>query len=147
MSIKIRLATEKDFSEIHALNVEFSHFIKTPEKFKISIEQMKKEQEHFRILVAEKEDGEIIGFATTFIAWFSWIGKSMYLDDLYIIEKYRGNGLGSKLIDEVIAMAKQENCKKVKWMVSKWNKHAIEFYKKKGAEIDDVEISCDLILP
>ena len=145
MSINIRIATEKDFGEIHALNVEFSHFIKTPEKFKISIEQMKEEQEHFRILVAEKENGEIIGFATTFIAWFSWTGKSLYLDDLYIIEKYRGNGLGSKLIDEVIAMAKQENCKKVKWMVSKWNKHAIEFYKKKAAEIDDVEISCDLI--
>ena len=145
MSINIRIGTEKDFGEIHALNVEFSHFIKTPEKFRMSVEQMKLEQQHFRILVAETDDGMIIGFATTFIAWFSWTGKSLYLDDLYIVEKYRGNGLGSKLIDEVIAMAKQENCKKVKWMVSKWNKHAIEFYKKKGAEIDDVEISCDLI--
>ena len=145
MSFNIRLATENDFEAIHSLNKEFAQFIKKPEKFRISLEQMKEEQAHFRCLVVENETEGIIGFATTFIAWYSWIGKSMYLDDLYIIEKYRGNGLGSKLIDEVIAMAKQENCKKVKWMVSKWNKHAIEFYKKKGAEIDAVEISCDLI--
>ena len=79
----------------------------------------------------ETEEGEIIGFATTFVAWYSWIGKSFYLDDLYIVEKYRGQGLGSKLIDEVFEMAKKENCKKVKWMVSKWNQQAIDFYKKK----------------
>jgi len=146
MSFNVRLATENDFEAIHSLNKEFAQFIKKPEKFRISLEQMKEEQAHFRCLVVENETEEIIGFATTFIAWYSWIGKSMYLDDLYIIEKYRDNGLGSKLIDEVIAMAKQENCKKVKWQVSKWNKNAIEFYKKKGAEIDQVEINCDLIL-
>lgn len=63
-----------------------------------------------------------------------------------MIEKYRGNGLGSKLIVEVIEMAKRENCNKVKWQVSKWNQQAIEFYKSKWAEIDDVEINCELIL-
>jgi len=146
MNFQIRIATRDDFVQIHKLNNDFSHFIKTPKKFKISVEQMKKEQEHFKILVVENEENEIIGFASTFIAWYSWIGKSLYLDDLYVIEKYRGNGLGSKLMDEVFEMAKEQGCKKVKWQVSKWNKNAIEFYKSKGAEIDDVEINCDLIL-
>ena len=145
MTYTIRVANETDYETIHLLNKEFSIFIETPEKFKISVEQMKSEQQYFKILVAENEDGEIVGFASTFIAWFSWIGKSLYLDDLYVMEKYRGNGLGSKLIDEVIEMAKKENCKKVKWQVSKWNQHAIEFYKSKGAGIDDVEINCDLV--
>lgn len=145
MHFNIRLATEKDFETIHALNKQFADFIKTPEKFKISLEQMHEEKEHFQILVAETKEGEIIGFATTFVAWYSWIGKSFYLDDLYILEKYRGKGLGSRMIDEVVEMAKKENCKKVKWMVSKWNKNAIDFYKKKGAVIDEVEITCDLI--
>jgi len=145
MAISIRTATEADLETIHLLNKEFSIFIKTPEKFKITIEQMKSERQYFKILVAEKEDGEIIGFASTFVAWYSWIGKSLYLDDLYVVEKFRGDGLGSKLIDEVIKMAKKENCKKVKWQVSKWNQDAIDFYKSKGAEIDDVEINCDLV--
>ena len=146
MPFNIRLATENDFEAIHSLNKEFAQFIKTPEKFRISLEQMKEEQAHFRCLVVENQTEGIIGSATTFIVWYSWMGKSLYLDDLFIVEKYRGNGLGSQLIDAVISVAKEEKCKKVKWQVSKWNKHAIEFYKKKGAEIDDVEINCDLIL-
>jgi len=145
MSFNIRLAVEEDFEKIHALNKEFAQFIKTPEKFKITVEQMKEEMEFFKILIAESQDGDIVGFATTCIAWYSWSGKSMYLDDLFVVKKFRGNGLGSRLVDEVIEMARKENCKKVKWQVSKWNQHAIEFYKSKGAIIDDVEINCDLV--
>ena len=136
MTYQIRIASENDFEKIHSLNLEFAHFIKTPEKFKISVEQMKEEQEHFRILVLENGKNQIIGFATTFIAWYSWSGKSLYLDDLYIREKYRSKGLGSALMEEVFELARKEKCKKVKWMVSKWNAKAIEFYKSKGAEID-----------
>ena len=49
-------------------------------------------------------------------------------------------------IDEVIALAKENNCKKMRWQVSNWNKSAIEFYKKMGASIDDVDINCNLDL-
>lgn len=146
MSFSIRLATEQDFEQIHALNLQFSHFIKTPEKFRISIDEMIAEKEHFEILVAEKDDRKIVGFASTFIAWYSWIGKSLYLDDLFVSEAYRRNGLGGKLLDAVIKLAKEKGCKKLRWQVSKWNENAIGFYKKKGAEIDSTEINCDLIL-
>jgi len=146
MNYTIRRAEENDFSSIYKLNQEFAHFIKTPEKFYISLEQMIAEQHFFKMLVIENESLEIIGFATTYIAWYSWIGKSLYLDDIYIQEKYRGRGLGSKLMDEVFAMAKKENCRKIRWQVSKWNTNAIEFYKKKGAVIDNVEMNCDVIL-
>jgi len=87
MEYRIRIATEDDFERIHSLNQDFAQFIKTPEKFRITIEQMKQEKNLFRMLVIESF-GEIIGFASTFIAWYSWIGKSLYLDDLYIMEKY-----------------------------------------------------------
>jgi diamine N-acetyltransferase len=107
---------------------------------------MKDEQAYFRILIAESQEEGIIGFASTFIAWYSWIGKSLYLDDLYILEKFRKNGHGSRMMEEVFKLAKKEGCKKVRWQVSKWNEAAIEFYKKKGASIDDVEINCDLML-
>jgi len=103
------------------------------------------QQDHFKILVAETDSGKIIGFASTFIAWYSWIGKSLYLDDLYIIDEYRKNGLGSRLMDEVICLARRQGCKKIRWQVSRWNENAIKFYKKKGAVIDDVEINCDLV--
>jgi GNAT superfamily N-acetyltransferase len=146
MNCIVRQATEDDFSKIHQLNREFAHFIKTPEKFRISVQQMIDEQEHFRMIVAENEEMQIVGFATTYFAWYSWIGKSLYLDDIYIKEDYRGLGLGTKMMNEIFSLAKKENCKKIRWQVSNWNKKAIEFYKKKGAVIDGTEWNCDVLL-
>ena len=39
-----------------------------------------------------------------------------------------------------------EQCKKLRWQVSNWNKNAIDFYKKMGASIDDMEINCEMDL-
>jgi GNAT superfamily N-acetyltransferase len=89
---------------------------------------------------------QVIGFATYFIAYYSWTGKTVYPDDLYVPEKYRGNQIGSALFDKVIETAKVEDCKKVRWQVSSLNKKAIEFYKIRGATIDEVEINCGLNL-
>lgn len=88
----------------------------------------------------------IIAFSTYFFAYYSWTGKAIYLDDLYVTETYRGKGIGNLLFNKIIETAKNNNCKKVKWQVSNWNKKAIKFYKNKGALIDDVEINCDLFL-
>ena len=59
---------------------------------------------------------------------------------------HRGYGIGSKLMNEVFSIADKEKCTRVRWQVSKWNQNAIDFYKSKGADIDDVEINCDLVL-
>jgi diamine N-acetyltransferase len=55
-------------------------------------------------------------------------------------------GIGMQLIKQVIEYAKSENCNKLRWQVSGWNKSAIDFYKRLGAEIDNVEFNCDLII-
>lgn len=68
------------------------------------------------------------------------------MDDLYIRPEYRSFGFGTFLINKVISFAKENKCNKMRWQVSNWNGKAIEFYKKMGADIDDVEMNCDLIL-
>ena len=145
MKIIIRAAKSSEFVDIHNLIKEFSEFIKTPEKVKITPEQMVLDEKYFKCLIAT--DGNVIlGFATYFFAYYSWTGKAIYLDDLYVRQKYRGQGIGSKLLDQIIEIGKTEDCYKVKWQVSKWNKKAQEFYKSRGAIIDDTEINCDLEL-
>lgn len=145
MNYTIRKAETSDFETIFALIREFAEFQKTPEKVKITVAEMEENKEVFHCLVAEKEN-QIIGFATFFPAYYSWIGKSMYLDDLYVVEAFQGNGIGKKLIEEVIGIAKADGYKKVRWQVSNWNSKAIAFYKKLGAEIDQTEINCDLLI-
>ncbi len=142
--MNIRHAQPTDFPAILSLIKEFSVFQKTPEKVFISLEQMNEDKELFQCFVAETDDGKIIGFASFFYAYYSWSGKALYLDDLYVQQTFRKHGVGGKLLNAVIELAKNNSCKKVRWLVSKWNTNAIEFYKKIGAVVDDTEMVCDL---
>ena len=142
----IRQAEEEDFENILRLIQEFSLFQQTPEKVTIDLEQMKAQKDLFKCLVAQTSNGDIIGFASFYYAYYSWSGKAMYLDDLYVMESHRKQSVGKKLLDAVIDLAKREQCKKVRWQVSGWNSYAIAFYKKMGANIDSTEINCDLVL-
>ena len=146
MNATIRRASEQDFPAILGLIKEFSVFQGTPEKVTITLEQMKEERDLFQAFVAEANDGHVVGFATFFFAYYSWTGKALYLDDLYVQETYRKQGTGKKLLHAVIDLATAHGCKKLRWQVSKWNTHAIGFYKSIGAGIDEVEINCDLPL-
>lgn len=145
MAVKIRVGKPEDFIEVHNLIKEFSCFLNSSEKVKITPDQMVQDQNYFKCLVAANEN-TIIGFATYFFSYYSWTGKAIYLDDLYVTQKHRGKGIGSMMFDRVMEIGKKENCYKMKWQVSGWNNAAQEFYKIKGAIIDDVEINCDLKL-
>ncbi len=146
MNFNIRTATPADFLSVLALINEFSVFQKTPEKVTITLEQMQNDWNLFKCFVAENEAKQIFGFATFYFTYNSWSGKGLYLDDLYVQEKYRKHKIGSRLLYTVIDFAKKENCKRLRWLVSKWNTNAIEFYKKIGAAVEETEMMCDLKL-
>ncbi|MBS2099227.1 GNAT family N-acetyltransferase [Carboxylicivirga linearis] len=146
MEYKIRTIKISDYSNLIEMFKEFAAFQKMPDAMLNSTELMERESELINGFVIENKSGELLGYATCFYAYYTWIGKSMYMDDLYVKPKFRGKGLGQKLIQAVIQKAKEENCKKVHWQVSGWNTNAIEFYKKLGAKVDDVESNCDYLL-
>jgi len=106
MEITIRPATPHDFPAVHSLFLEFAAFQKTPEKVKITVEQMQKDKDLFQCLVAEGREG-IVGFATWFFAYYSWTGKAIYLDDLYVQDAFRKEGIGGRLLKAVIDLAKK----------------------------------------
>ncbi len=146
MNITIRKAGVRDFPIIFSLIKEFSIFQKTPGKVTATLDQMVKDENIFQCLVAENVDKEIIAFATFFFTYYSWSGKGLYLDDLYVKDAYRKKAIGKKLLDAIINIAKEEDCKKVRWQVSEWNKNAIDFYNKMGAVVDGTDINCDLLI-
>ena len=73
---------------------EFSVFRKTPEKVSITLEQMMSEKNIFKCIVGETETNEIAGFATFFFTYYSWPGKGLYLDDLYVKDSFRKQSIG-----------------------------------------------------
>ena len=145
METLVRKAQPADFEEVHSLIKAFAHFIGTPETVRITTEQMRRDKDHFHCFIAE-DRGRIIGFATYFIAYYSWTGKAVYLDDLYVLEDHRGQGIGTTLFDAVKQEGQALDCVKMRWQVSNWNHKARAFYESKGAQIDEVEINCDLVL-
>jgi GNAT superfamily N-acetyltransferase len=144
MPISIRKATESDFSSVLMLVKELAVFQQMPHKVENTVEQMKADKDLFHCFVAENEHGEIIGIATYFFAWYSWVGKSLYLDDLCVKETERGKSAGRKLLNKIIDTAKQEGCKRVRWQVSDWNTRALAFYENCGAVIDKEVFNCDV---
>ena len=146
MNISLRPAVENDYPAIVEMFREFAHFEHLDERLTNTVEQMKNEMEFFNCFVAVNNGDEIVGYATYFFAYFTWTGKSLYMDDLYVKENYRGAGIGKLLINKVIEFAKVSGCHKLRWQVSDWNAPAIAFYAGLGAEVDNQERNCDLKL-
>jgi GNAT superfamily N-acetyltransferase len=88
----------------------------------------------------------IIAFALYYIRYSTWKGQVMYLEDILVTERMRGQGIGSKLIEQLIDEAKEKGFKRITWQVLDWNEPAINFYKKFNARFDPewVNVSIDL---
>lgn len=143
MKFTVRKATEKDFPAVMTLVKGLAHFQGKPEMVTNTVEQMKAEQSYFECLVAEDELQQIQGVAIYFFSYSTWVGKSIFLDDLFVKATARGQKIGSHLLNALFEEAKRSNCKRVRWQVSHWNTKALEFYKKIGASISDEEHTCD----
>jgi GNAT superfamily N-acetyltransferase len=94
-------------------------------------------QPKFRALVAEW-DGQAAGYALFFGFYSTWEGRAgLFLEDLFVRQTFRGQGIGRALLQEIAGIAKRENCYRVPWEVLDWNKPAIDFYRKLGATFLD----------
>ena len=53
------------------------------------------------LVVQAKPSGEIIGYALFFYTYSTWDGRAAQLEDIYVQDKYRKLGIGTKLIRAV----------------------------------------------
>ena len=145
MEIKVRKGRKEDLTQVIELVKELAIFEKSLEEVENTIELMEKEgfsdRPAFEFFVAEN-DSKIIGMALYFFSYSTWKGRSMYLDDLIVAEKFRGKGVGKMLFARLIEVAKAEDCGKLHWQVLDWNTPAIDYYKSLNARLDESWINC-----
>lgn len=143
MRYTIRKCRESDYGAILAMVRELATFEQAADKVVNTEELMKAEKQYFDAYVVVNEDDTVIGMALYFFAYFTWVGKSLYLDDLYVKPEYRGMGIGSTLLKMIFALAKSEHCRRLRWQVLDWNEAALRLYRKVGATIDGGWCNCD----
>lgn len=59
------------------------------------------------------------------------IKPGLYIEDLFIDEKHRGNGYGTLIFDKMKEVAKENDCGRIEWICLDWNKSSIDFYENK----------------
>lgn len=134
----IRKAQSGDETSILNLIQGLADFEKEPDEVINTAEKLRADLfEHKYCEALVMVDSErIIGFTIYYTAYSTWKGPILYLEDLYVLPEYRGTGAGSKLFDEVVAIARERKCPRMDWQVLDWNTDAITFYERKGARID-----------
>lgn len=139
-SLRIREAKKDDAGRIIELIHALAVFEKEADAVKVSKEELEKDgfgpHPSFKCIVAEFEE-EVIGFALYYIRYSTWNGRTVYLEDFLVDEKYRSKGVGKILFEEMINIAKKLKVRQMSWQVLDWNEGAIRFYKKYNAELSD----------
>ena len=80
-------------------------------------------------------DNEEIGFALFFHNFSTFLGRAgLYLEDLYVRPKYRGNGYGKGILKKLAQIAVERGCGRLEWWCLDWNKPSIDFYLSLGSE-------------
>jgi GNAT superfamily N-acetyltransferase len=147
-TITIRQGLEADLPAAMDLIQELAIYERAPHEVTNTIEEMREagfgQKPVFGFFLAENEVGEPIGLALYHLAYSTWKGTKLYLEDLIVTERYRRQGIGKLLFDTVARHAHQSGLKALNWQVLDWNEPAIQFYRKIGAALDPEWINCKL---
>jgi GNAT superfamily N-acetyltransferase len=145
--IIIRKAEPNDLVQVYALIKELAVFENEPDEptntLKKFVDDGTSKNPKFQVLVADI-DGIISGIALYYYGYSSWKGSMLYLDDLVVKEKFRKHGIGKKLLDELISIAREERINQMRWHVLDWNESAINFYKKYPVTFDKTWVTVKL---
>tara|TARA_Y100000768_G_scaffold274847_1_gene210524 strand:+ start:607 stop:1059 length:453 start_codon:yes stop_codon:yes gene_type:complete len=145
----IRKGVKKDIPQVLDLIKELAEFENAPDQVTNSIERLENDgfgnQPVYDLFVAESEN-KIIGMAITYFRYSTWKGKNLYIEDLIINEKFRREGIGLKIFEELKKFAKNTSCVGISLQVLDWNKIGINFYKKLNMKFDKEWINCNLNL-
>ena len=149
MAVKIRKARKKDLHSVLALVKELAAYEKAPKEVKVNVKELERDgfgkRKNYDCFLAETEKNKIVGIALYYIKYSTWKGKCIYLDDIIVTESMRRMGIGEKLFEAVVAVAKKMKVRKLEWQVLNWNKPAINFYKKYSTVFDNEWVNCKLV--
>lgn len=85
------------------------------------------------VIIGEYE-GQPVAFALYFhnFSTFQCL-PGLYLEDLFVMEEYRGRGFGGAMLKRLVQIARSRGCGRFEWICLDWNEGALAVYRKLGA--------------
>jgi GNAT superfamily N-acetyltransferase len=135
--IAIRFATPEDAGLVLRFIRELAVFEKAPGAVVATEDDLRRHgfapDRQFEAILAFR-DGEPAGFAVFHPRFSTWLGRpGMYLEDLYVAEAARGQGVGRRLMARLAAISGERGWGRIDFQVLDWNP-ARNFYRRLGME-------------
>lgn len=135
-NLTIRLAEADDAEMIHAALQAMARAMGAGGKMVSTPENIRThgfcENPAFEVLIAEIE-GAFAGLCLTFPSFSTWRGEpGIYVQDLYVDETFRGQGLGEKLLQAAARRGKARGAGYLRLSVDVTNPKAQAFYERLG---------------
>lgn len=131
MATSVRFATSADTGTILRFIKGLAAFEHEPDAVKATESDLLRDgfgpAPKFEVLIAEVEK-EAVGFALFFPTYSTWEGRpGLHLEDIFVVEHLRGQGVGLALTMRLAAIAIERDCARLELSVLHWNP-AREFY-------------------
>ena len=141
-NMTIRTATEHDVPQILSFIKHLADYEKLSDEV-VATEQLLNEtlfgdNPYAEVLIAETDENVAAGFALFFYNYSTFLAKAgIHLEDLYVLNEFRGLGIGKALLQKLAAITVERGCGRLEWAVLDWNSPAIDFYQSQGAILMD----------
>jgi len=153
-SLTVRPAQPEDVGLLLGLFGELAEYEHLEHELKATEEQLREalfgERPAAEALIAERPAGagdpradeptateaeqEVLGYALFFPTFSSFLASTgVWLEDLFVREEHRGEGVGRALLSAVAALVQERGGERLEWAALDWNEPALGFYRKLGA--------------
>lgn len=135
-AVSIRLAVEDDAEAIYRGLTGIADTVNERHLVNSTVDDIRRygfgQNPAFRALIAEA-DGEFAGMCLFFPIFSTWMGRpGVYVQDLYVDPRYRGQAIGERLLRRTAALCRGAGGVYLRLSVDTGNAAAIRFYQKAG---------------
>lgn len=139
--IQLKRATVDDLTDMRNQVQGLATYVKEPGAVKTTLEQLRLDgfeapsPMFYCLLLYDTETSKACGVATIFFGYGIDSGRFLYLEDLFVEEKYRGRRAGKATMLALASIAQTLGCGSFVWQALDWNKPSLEFYERIGAKV------------
>jgi GNAT superfamily N-acetyltransferase len=133
--ITIQKAAEEDLAIVlDLLQKQFAeHQIEVDEETLTFAIREELRNEKLGIFLIARQDARPVGFAAIVFTWtLEHGGNVAWLEELYVLPELRNDGIGSQLVDAVIAETSKLGCRAIDLEVEEEHERAENLYHRKG---------------